>query len=151
MNIAPFEYRDMDSFVPGPFDAIRSPEVLTAAKNIWPGKAITVRDNDKTLAIVGIAKCGDCGHCWAYLSDEIRQRAMFLHRHVKRLLPVVSDEQGFKRLRAEVHRDFDAGHRWVERLGFNPIGISKATTGISGRNRAKLMHDRTYIEYEKWL
>jgi len=58
------------------------------------------------------------GEAWAILTDVGRAHPLFVHRVVKRTLYEIVAHEKLRRVQADVVAAFDAGRRWVERLGF---------------------------------
>lgn len=54
------------------------------------------------------------GEAWAIIDQNCREQFLFIHRAVEKFL----NNCGVKRVEAAVEVDFEAGHRWVEALGF---------------------------------
>ena len=52
--------------------------------------------------------------CWSYVDQSAGLNFLFIHRAVKRFL----DMCDYNRIEAEVAAGFDAGHRWMQMLGF---------------------------------
>lgn len=57
------------------------------------------------------------GEAWIVLSPEGRRHRAW-YRAVARILPSIAASGRFRRIQADVVREFEAGRRFVERLGF---------------------------------
>lgn len=83
------------------------------------GPAVSAFDGDRILICGGIAKITNTnGVCWALLSEEAGKHMHSLHFAVKRFITL----QPWRRLEASVEKNFSAGCRWVQLLGFEMEG-----------------------------
>lgn len=93
--------------------------VLGPCANVPPGPAVSAFDGDRILICGGIAKITNTnGVCWALLSEEAGKHMHSLHFAVKRFITL----QPWRRLEASVEKNFEAGCRWVQLLGFEMEG-----------------------------
>jgi len=69
----------------------------------------------KVVACAGVLPYWeDRGLAWAYLAEDAGRHMVAIHKAVARYLEVAP----FKRIEAAVDVNFEAGHRWIKRLGF---------------------------------
>lgn len=95
----------------------------TVAKH-WAGKAVTACEDDRVLGLLGLRETNDGAMLTLVMSDEIRRRPMWLCKQAKKGLKRIMSDNNLNTLLAEVHRDHEAGHRWVKWLGFKPVKTS---------------------------
>ncbi len=86
------------------------------------GPAYTALCRRRAVLCGGVRIDGDVGHAWIVLSDEARRHPVFVHRLARRTLARAQEEAGLAHFEASVHRDLVRGQRWLERLGFRPMG-----------------------------
>ncbi|MHA1563690.1 MAG: hypothetical protein ACTSX7_00135 [Alphaproteobacteria bacterium] len=86
-----------------------------------PGIAFTLLDGERVLGCAGLVPMGGHAEAWAMVSDALRARPMMLHRLVIRALRM-QDLHWPKRLLAIARIDSRTSQKWLERLGFTPIG-----------------------------
>jgi L-amino acid N-acyltransferase YncA len=113
------DFRDIEL---GYYDRLAVGDNLAAAGDAWEGRAVSAVEDGRVLGIAGLVVDGDEGTVTMALSDELRARPCALHRLVKRKLGETMNENNLKRLHAMVHREFEAGQLWLERLGFRYSG-----------------------------
>lgn len=90
-----------------------------AYANVPPGPAVSAFDGDRILICGGIAKITNTnGVCWALVAEGAGKHMHALHFAVKRFITL----QPWKRLEASVEKNFAAGCRWVQLLGFEMEG-----------------------------
>lgn len=87
----------------------------------------------KTIAIGGIFELRpECGHAWMWLAREWRRHARMITHAVLSALEAAE----YARIEAAVRCDFDAGHRWIERLGFECEAARMKRWGPDGMDYA---------------
>lgn len=87
------------------------------------GLAWTVEKNGEILAIAGLApQWTGRAIAWALISEDAGKCFHSIHKAVKRFL----DSSEFLRIEANVDMEFEAGHRWMELLGFQLEGFMRA-------------------------
>jgi RimJ/RimL family protein N-acetyltransferase len=59
---------------------------------------------------------------WGLISEYAGKQFVRIHKAVKRFL----DTTDFNRVEAFVDADFEAGHRWIQMLGFEREGYMRA-------------------------
>ncbi len=104
----------------GPLVAIHAdyeltPEFALDLEDVGGGMAC-VDDDGSVIAIAGImTQWRGVGLAWAWLSKDWRRHARAITEKMVEML----DSSDFHRIEVAVRCDFDAGHRWVDRLGFH--------------------------------
>ena len=121
MEIVPFDPSDLVHIHPPTLTAAQWLPFAAGYHDMGP--AFTLIDGDTVLGCAGVIVSGRVGEAWAALSDAIRTRPLVLHRTVKRKLNQIVIEHGLLQVISTVYRDFAAGRRWVERLGFRQEGM----------------------------
>jgi hypothetical protein len=103
------------SIVPAAYASIGAPA----------GPKVTAFDGDKVILCGGIAlmqpatlEHAAVGQCWAVLAERASRHMQWLHYATKRFITM----DKWRRLEASVEKDFRAGCRWVELLGFEYEG-----------------------------
>ena len=77
--------------------------------------AYTGIEGDRILFCAGVVEYWpERGEAWAIFGQNQRKDFLKIHNAVKRFLNICP----LKRIEATVDFDFEAGHRWVELLGF---------------------------------
>lgn len=77
---------------------------------------------ERVLAVGGVAVMEEGSMFLCVLSDEARRRAKSLYLYALSALRCAR-EAGYHRLFTHTDRDDEAQNRWVERLGFEPLGV----------------------------
>ena len=116
MIIVPYKAEHLISVVAQESQAYLSrwitPEQSRALEGPYAFSAI---DGDKVLGCAGVVEhWPGRGLAWAYLDKDIGRNMVGVHRAVKRFFEVCP----VRRIEAAVDVNFDAGHRWVQMLGF---------------------------------
>jgi hypothetical protein len=121
MNVAPFRARDyLEAYAAGPCQSIGDP-AGTAEALERDTVGFTGRLQGVVLACAGITvQWEGLGVAWAILSPLGRQHPLLVHRAVMRGLEEIIGTHKLRRVECAVARDFLAGRRWVEVLGFEP-------------------------------
>lgn len=119
MELVPYERRHIGDFRPGVRDMASTAQLY--CEQGWEGKAVSVREEERTLGIVGIAVLRGTAHVWAVLSDELRARPIMLCRMAQASLPNIAALPGVERVEISIDPDFPAARRWAEWLGFAAI------------------------------
>ena len=90
-----------------------TPELAKALEN---GSAMTGLDGDEVLIVAGVADYWPGrGLLWSYVGENAHRHWKSIHAAAKKFLGMVPHD----RLEATVDIGFDAGERWVQRLGFS--------------------------------
>ena len=119
-EVVPFEPHHLGDIDP---PVMTRPQLRIFAKaHRPPGPTYTALCHGRAVLCGGVRIEGDVGHAWAVLSDEARRHPVLVHRVAMRTLARAQAEHGLARLEASVHRDLVRGQRWLERLGFRPVG-----------------------------
>lgn len=94
--------------------------------------------NDHAFAVLRCGECigaggifplyGSVAMAWAFITPELKRHPFFLFREAKKFLERVGEE-GFSSVEALAVDGFEAGMRFVERLGFTPDGGSMKGIG----------------------
>jgi len=124
MHIEPFQPRHLESLVLQPAQAVFSrffdPEYGPSLQNAGP--CFSALEGDEILACSGIVKQWDNrAIAWALISGNAGNQFVRIHKAVKRFL----DSTEFNRVEAYVDANFDAGHRWIQMLGFSREGYMR--------------------------
>jgi RimJ/RimL family protein N-acetyltransferase len=125
MHIEPFQSRHLEILVLQPSQAAVSvffdDEYGPALKAAGP--CFTAMDGDEVLACAGVVKQWDNrAIAWGLISEYAGKQFVRIHKAVKRFL----DTTDFNRVEAFVDADFEAGHRWIQMLGFEREGYMRA-------------------------
>lgn len=116
MELVYYQRDHLDSFVPGPWDIATT--MSLEIEDGWEGKAVSIREDGRTLGVVGVAVPGATALVWAVLSDELRRRPIALCRMAKASLSGIKDLPGVDKVAIEVDLEFTTARRWAEWLGF---------------------------------
>ena len=123
IEIRPLRRDEITSLNAGEYDLLSLGDMeLKQLAESWEGKAIVAAENGKILGVAGVSVNGDTGKVGMVLSDELRQRPVFLHRTVKRAMVMVMDRWSLRALEATAHRNFVVARKWLTRLGFAENG-----------------------------
>lgn len=137
--VVPFAPAQLADIRPPPFDGAALARFAAAYRPAGPAFALV--EQGRALGCGGLVIEGRSGKAWAFLSDDLRQRPLLLHRTVKRALPALAWHYGLIRIDAEAHEDFTAARRWLARLGFREQGPLPRFAGTS----------ETYVRYRLWV
>ena len=119
MIIVPFEVGHLESFKPGKPDRIAMDRWgFESRAGEFVGSATSGIENGRVLGIAGLSVHNNEALAWIFASDDLRARAVTMHRPVYRILRAALSNWNLARIVAEVPEEFDACHRWVGRLGF---------------------------------
>lgn len=119
-EVVPFEPRHLGDIDP---PVMTRAQLRTFAVAHRPtGPAYSVLRRGRAVLCGGVRIDGDVGHAWIVLSDEARRHPVFVDRLARRTLARAQEETGIAHFEASVHRDLVRGQRWLERLGFRPVG-----------------------------
>lgn len=78
------------------------------------------------LAIIGgTIQWEGVAHCWAIISDSIKQCPIEFHKEVLKLIETSMKGINLHRLEASVKADFLIGERWLKSLGFEQEALLK--------------------------
>lgn len=81
--------------------------------------ARTLRKDGRAIASFGVWPMWQgVARAWSELSQESLNMPKTLHKTVTECLDGICQEYGLKRVEAVVYHGHDAGHRWLEHLGF---------------------------------
>ncbi len=87
------------------------------------GPAYTILDGNKPIMCAGVAEMWTNRYAaWAWLSKDAGPKMVGLTRIVDDYL----NTRPYKRIEAYVDARFDAGHRWIQMLGFEREGYMRA-------------------------
>ena len=129
MRIVSFELAHLARTDP---PALSAGEVATfgALCRTPPGPAFSaVDDAGRVLGCAGVVIAGEVGYAWAFLSEDLRDRPMVLHRAVKRGLRKIEADYQLTGLRAAADEKFLPARRWLERLGFHELSTAADRNG----------------------
>ena len=85
----------------------------------WLGRAFTILDEtDKVVGVSGFSCEDGVGTGWLVGSKRLRDRPVYLHRSMKRVLRELLRNPNVNRIQAVVEQKSVAASRWLERLGF---------------------------------
>ena len=85
--------------------------------------AWTMLDGDEPVAVAGTIEIWpERAIVWAYLSSHAGRHMVALTRAAQRYLAVAPQ----RRVEAYVETGFEAGHRWIQVLGFEREGVLRA-------------------------
>jgi hypothetical protein len=124
MHIEPFQPKHLERLVLQPsqtvfskfFDAEYGPSLKSA------GPCFTALDGDRVLACSGIvSQWHNRAIAWALISEDAGKNFIRIHKAVKRFL----EGEQINRIEAYVDAGFDAGHRWIQMLGFEREGYMR--------------------------
>ena len=88
--------------------------------------SVEVQIDDKPVGAFGILPGNiGCASTWAFITPELRTRAIGLMRLSEKLIAYAFDHFSLHRLEATVDKDFEAGCRYVEHLGFDLEGTRR--------------------------
>jgi hypothetical protein len=118
MRLVPFEPDHLCGIVP---PAMSEEDLVLFGQLYRPlGPAWTGIDGNNVFGCGGILRRGDTGMAWAILSYPID--VIPVHRAVRAVLDQAKQEMGLRRLEARALIHWDNACRWLERLGFRPVG-----------------------------
>lgn len=85
------------------------------ARSLEQTLAFSAVVDGQVLAVGGVYEMwAGRGLAWSYLDGRIGKHFVALHRVVQNYM----DTAPFRRIEAEVDCEFEAGHRWLRKLGF---------------------------------
>jgi hypothetical protein len=86
-------------------------------------QAIACKIDDRTIGVggIGFLDNGDVA-LWARLTDEIRKHPVQLHKTALAFIDEHVRKRGIPLLSATADPSIPAAPRWLERLGFKPVG-----------------------------
>lgn len=106
-----------------------TPELAVSLEEI--GGVAAISTDGSVLGIGGIApRWEGVGLAWVWLSRKWRRHARAITHEVARQL----EEADYRRVEIGVLCDFDAGHRWASRLGFEKEVDCARCWGSDGRD-----------------
>lgn len=118
----------------GPLEGIHSGYEMTpemAAEAEVSGGYAGIDDGGNVLAIAGVAqKWPGVGLGWAWLAKGWRKHA----RRITAEVITVLNQSDFPRIEMGVLCDFEKGHRWAERLGFEVETPCAKSWGPDGKD-----------------
>ena len=116
----------------GELAAIHAGSVLTAELAVTMeeiGGTSAIDDNGQVVAVAGIMpKWEGSGLAWAWLAKGWRKHARVITEEVQRGL----DATPLERVEAAVRVDFERGHAWAKRLGFELETLAARKWGADG-------------------
>lgn len=127
MDLIPYQRIHLDTFEPGAWDVALTRNLRAMAG--WEGLAVSMRENGKTLGVVGIARVNNTAHVWLILSEAMRRRPIALTRMARASLANIRAMPGIRCVEISVDPMFDAGWRWAERLGFKAVNFGRMIYG----------------------
>ena len=127
MDLVPYQRGHLDTFEPGAWDVALTRDLRAIAG--WEELAVSMRENGKTLGVVGIAKINSTAHVWLVLSEAMRRRPIALTRMARASLTNIETIPGIRCVEISVDPMFDAGWRWAERLGFKAVNLGRMVYG----------------------
>lgn len=91
-----------------------------------------VEDSGELLAIFGVSpRWAGVGEAWIFITDYARQAyPVQLVRNAQRCIDI-AEEHGMRRIQAAVIVGFEPGHRFIQKLGFEPEGTMRRF-GVGG-------------------
>lgn len=125
IRFVPFEAAHLERFSPGRFDRVVLDDPFVQVLRIhWPGRAVSAERDERILGIAGAAIVAGCAWPWMALSDEMRRDfPVLLTRLARRAMGELFDIDGVGQVAVTADGRFDASCRWLESLGFRPIGF----------------------------
>lgn len=105
--------------------ALSTPELTRRLYEGSPGWSVFHGGTFIGAAGIAIPYAG-LGEAWAILGPDARKHMLFFHRAVKRTMLDLVKTLKLRRLQCTVLADFQAGHRYVEALGFAPECLLRA-------------------------
>lgn len=129
MDIIPYQRKHLVGFQPGQMD--KGPTAQLYCEQGWEGKAASIREDGRTLGIVGIAVLRGTAHVWAVLSDELRRRPVALCHIGRASLGNIRNLPSVSRVEISIDPGFDKARRWAEWLGFKAIDSRRMEYGSS--------------------
>lgn len=130
MHIEPFQPKHLETLVLQESQAgfsrfFDDQEYAPALINAGPCFAAT--ENGVVYACAGIVHQWDNrAIAWGLIGEAAGSHFVKIHRAVRRFL----DMSPVRRVEAFVDADFDAGHRWIQMLGFEREGFMRAFTPL---------------------
>jgi ribosomal protein S18 acetylase RimI-like enzyme len=124
MHIEPFEPKHLESLILQPSQTVFSSFFDTEyGKSLQDaGPCFTAIEDGQVLCCSGVVnQWHNRGIAWALMSDHVGGKFVRIHKAVKRFL----ESTDLVRIEAYVDADFDAGHRWIQMLGFEREGYAK--------------------------
>ena len=96
--------------------------------------AYSVFDADKCIGCAGIMRvAGKIYYMWAVVGEDLRRNRLWLHRSVRRYLPLWLANTDWVRVEALVEADNRRACRWIESLGFS-LESCKRRGGDDGKD-----------------
>jgi hypothetical protein len=117
----------LDSFEPGSFEGMVLDEpYVDVLRRIWPGHAIAIIREDRTLGLGGATIVGTCAYPWIALSDEMRREfPVLITRLARQAMSHLFEVDGVDCIVVAVHPEFVRSRLWLQRLGFQTIDHSR--------------------------
>ena len=85
----------------------------------WVGRAFTAVEDGKPIGISGFSLDENgVGRGWLIGSAALREKPMFMHRTIKKMLGYLRARPEVKRIEITVERSYKPAIAWAERLGF---------------------------------
>ena len=101
-------------------DTPKNRDLVTQYARTWED------DSGKVLAVVGIfPRWHGVAEAWAHLSEESLKHPITLWRAVKGFLAEGIERYSLWRVQAVVDSGHEAGHRFIQRLGFQYEGVMR--------------------------
>ena len=130
-RLEPFKKEHLEALDPGEREQFLMKHWEWEVAPMFEGKAISLMEGEKTLAVAGMSMVGDVPRLAALMSDGLRERPLFLHRFVKKALPRVAEFFGFPEIEAGARADDVPANRWLWALGFATLAALAAAQGLT--------------------
>jgi hypothetical protein len=119
LDIVPYLPWHLQTLKPGQHDV--DSFYLLQSKPEWKGFAVSLRYEDRTLAVIAVARLLDKLMVGVVASDELRASPRTCVEVAKASLPNLVRNGGNVRVEIEVDEDFPASRRFAEWLGFRDM------------------------------
>ena len=127
VKIVPFEDKHVDQFNFVGQKFLDTDIALLLHYYAAHGPAFTILNEKEIIGIAGVVILWPgVGEAWTFLNPSFKRYAKSIHRAVKEKLQEIMDTFNLHRVQTTVLDGFEAGIRWVKRLGFEEEGIMKA-------------------------
>lgn len=102
-------------------------DARATARSHLTGDALSGFIDERLAACAGIMGFWPgVGEAWAILTDVGRAHPMLVHRAIRDGLRAIMRERQYRRIQADVYRDFEVGRIWAVRLGFRKESVMRA-------------------------
>jgi hypothetical protein len=123
VDAVPYQPGHLDSLVPGQYDKANL-DLLKKTPG-WEGVATSIRYEERTLAVVGVAVVRREARIWAVGSDELRGSPVALCKMSQRSLLHLWNDLDIVRVEVEIAPENTVARRWAEWLGFEELTFDR--------------------------